>query len=195
MSDPADQPSSDAPDANPDNGQALIQGEHSDRSQPGKPAMTLLNLGPTKRPTPVAEVLSADAGNVEATNVSMERSGAENIKAERLTMSYSGAKSIDARSAQLESSGVVSLQADHAVLHNSAAISVTARDVRLVKGRTVLLRADSATIDEGARVLIYAGPSSAMMRPTLDAAGAAAAGAGVGLVFLLIGAMMRRLFR
>ena len=195
MSDPADQPRSDAPDANPDDGQTLIHGEPAHRSQTGKPATTLLNLGPTKRPTPVAEVLSADAGNVEATTVSMERSGAENIKAERLTMSYSGANRIDARSAQLDSSGVVSLQADHAVLHDSAAFSVTARDVRLVKGRTVLLRADSATIDEGARVLIYAGPSSATMRPVLDAAGAAAAGAGMGLVVLLFGAVMRRLFR
>lgn len=195
MGDSADQHNPTAHNQPNDADRAMNQNGHQIRSEPAKSATTLLNTGPTKTPTLATEVLRADAGDVQATTVTMERSGAETIAAERLTMSYSGAREIEARSAQLNASGVVSLDADYAVLHDSAAVSVNAREVRVVKGRAALVRAQSATIDAGARILIYAGRPDATIRPTLDTTGAFAAGAGFGLVVLLVGSFFRRLLR
>ncbi len=159
------------------------------------PPAAILKASTTKSPTAAPELLRADAGDVEAVTVAMDRSGAERVAAQRVVMTNSGAKAVETRSAQLDRSGVVALRADHAVLHASSAVSVGADEVRLVKGRVGLVRAKTATVDPGARVLVYAGPAGPDLRPAVDAAGAAAFGAGIGVVLLRLGSLLRRTVR
>ncbi len=169
-------------------------GERDDNPSSDVPT-TIIKASATKSPAPASEVLRSDAGDIEATNVAMERSGADEITAQRVIMTNSGAKSIDARSAQLDRSGVVSLRSQHAVLHGGTVACVIADEARLVKTKALVVAAKAATIEEGARVLIYAGPPSLQLRPAVAAAGAAAFGAGLGLAFLLLGPVLRRIAR
>jgi len=157
------------------------------------PAETLLKASATKSPAPATELLRADAGDVQATTVSMERSGADHVTGERVIMNRSGAKTLEARSAQLDRSGVVLLRSEHAVLQGGSALAVTASEVRMVKGKALLVRAAQASIEGDARVLIYAGAPSAEVRPVIDARGAAALGAGLGVVMFLLRSLRRRL--
>ncbi len=156
---------------------------------------TILKASTTKSPTEAAELLRADVGDVEATTVSMERSGADRVTGQRVIMSRSGAKTLEARSAQLDRSGVVSLRSEHTVLHAGSTVNVMAGEVRMVKSRALVLTTKQATVEEGSRILVYAGPASAGVKPALDAAGAAGFGAGFGLVLLLLGSLVRRLMR
>ena len=155
---------------------------------------TILKASTTKAPTEASELLRADAGDVEATTVAMERSGADRVTGQRVIMHRSGARRLEARSAQLDRSGVVSLRGEHVVLHAGSAVGVVADEVRLVKSRAVVL-VGNATVEEGARVLVHVGPAAGGGRPTVDAAGAAGFGAAFGLVVLLFGSLVRRLFR
>ena len=156
---------------------------------------TILKASTTKTPTPAAEVLRADAGDVEATTVSMERSGADKVTGQRVIMNRSGARTLEARSAQLDRSGVVTLQSEHAVLHGGSAVAVVAKEARIVKSKVLLLVGNQAELDAGSRVLIHVGSGTRggeAARPTLDALGAAGFGAGFGLVLVLLGALLRR---
>jgi hypothetical protein len=58
-----------------------------------------------------------------------------------------------------------------------------------------MLKADRATIETGTKVAIYAGPAGEEMRPLVDIRGAAAFGAGLGAALLLLGSLLRRIFR
>ena len=58
-----------------------------------------------KSASEATELIRADAGDVTATTVSMDRSGAERITADRVTMERSGARTIDAKSVQMDRSG------------------------------------------------------------------------------------------
>lgn len=131
-------------------------------------------------PTAASELLRADAGDVDAQTVRMERSGADAIKAERVTMDRSGARSIETRSAQLDRSGVLSLTADHAVVHAGSVASLSATEARVSRSRVFVLRSDQTHLESGARVLLHlgkgAGPRSA---------GAVGAAAGTLLVAVL----------
>ncbi|MBA2278136.1 MAG: hypothetical protein H0W06_10270, partial [Chloroflexia bacterium] len=51
----------------------------------------------TKTPMPARELLRQDAGDLDADQVTMERSGAESIKAQRVSMDRSGAKVLETR--------------------------------------------------------------------------------------------------
>jgi hypothetical protein len=73
--------------------------------------------------------------------------------------------------------------------------STVADNVRLVKGKTLVVAAKSATVEDGARILVYAGPPGAAVLPAVDAAGAAAFGAGLGAALLLLAPLIRRLLR
>ncbi|HET7092065.1 MAG TPA: hypothetical protein VFI22_01270 [Thermomicrobiales bacterium] len=141
------------------------------------------------------DMVRADAGEVRAANVTMEKSGAEAIVAERLSMENSGAKSIEAKSAQIEQSGIMTLRSDNASVYQSSALAVFGKTIRLAKSAALIVKADRVEADAGTRVLLHIGSAADGTRPALDAAGAAAFGAAFGAVVLLFGSLLRRLFR
>lgn len=155
----------------------------------------IVSAGAEKRPTEATELLRAEAGRVEANMVTMERAGAEQITAERVIMTNSGARTVDARSAQVDRSGILGLRSEKAVLSNSTAVGVATGEARIVRGSTFLLKAEAATIEGNARIAIYAGPPSDAIHPLVDARGAAVFGAAAGAVLVVLGAIMRRMFR
>ena len=155
----------------------------------------VVSAGPENRPTVATELLRAEAGDVRAGTIALERAGAEQVTAERVVMTNSGARTIDARSAQVDRSGILAVRSDKAVFYNSTAIAVSTDEARIVRGQVLLLKADRATIEGDARIAVYAGTASDSVRPLVDVRGAAAFGAGLGAVLLLFGSVLRRLFR
>jgi hypothetical protein len=155
----------------------------------------IVSAGPENHPTIATEILRAEAGDVQATTVTLDHAGAEQVTAERIVMINSGARTVGARSAQVDRSGILTVRSDKAVFSNSTAIAIATEEARIVRSRVVMLKADRATIEAGAKVVIYAGPSSENMRPLADVRGAAAFGAGLGAVLLLLGPFLRRILR
>ena len=155
----------------------------------------IVSAGPENRPAVATEMLRAEASDVHATTVSMDRAGAEQVSAERVVMTNSGARTVEARSAQVERSGILAVRSDKAVFSNSTAIAIATEEARIVRSRVFMLKADRATIEAGAQVAIYAGPPGETMRPLVDIRGAAAFGAGLGVVLLVLGSLLRRVFR
>ena len=119
----------------------------------------IVSAGPENRPTVATEILRAEAGDVHATMVTMERAGAEQVTAERIVMTNSGARTVEARSAQVDRSGILAVRSDKAVFSNSTAIAIATEEARIVRSRVLMLKADRATIEAGAKVAIYAGPA------------------------------------
>src|SRR5918993_2196315 len=62
----------------------------------------IVSAGPENRPTVATEMLRAEAGDVHATTVAMDRAGAEQVTAARVVMTNSGARTVEAHSAQVE---------------------------------------------------------------------------------------------
>jgi hypothetical protein len=155
----------------------------------------IVSAGAENRPTVATEILRAEAGDVHAAMVTMERAGAEQVTAERIVMTNSGARTVEARSAQVDRSGILAVRSDKAVFSNSTAIAIATEEARIVRSRVLMLKADRATIEAGANVAIYAGPAGENMRPLADVRGAAAFGAGLGAVLLLLGPLLRRVLR
>lgn len=155
----------------------------------------IVSAGPENRPTVATELLRAEAGDVQATTVTMDRAGAEQVTAERVVMTNSGARTVEARSAQVDRSGILAVRSDKAVFSNSTAIAVATAEARIVRSRVFMLKADWATIEAGAKIAIYAGPAGENVRPLADVRGAAAFGAGLGAVLLLLGSLLRRVLR
>ena len=155
----------------------------------------IVSAGPENRPTVATEILRAEAGDVDSTTVSMDRAGAEQVTAERVVMTNSGARTVEARSAQVDRSGILTVRSDKAVFSNSTAIAIATDEARIVRSRVFALKADRATIEPGTKVAIYAGPADENMRPLADVRGAAAFGAGLAVVLLLLGSLLRRIFR
>jgi hypothetical protein len=155
----------------------------------------IVSAGPENRPTIATEILRAEASDVHATTVAMDRAGAEQVNAERVVMTNSGARTVEARSAQVERSGILAVRSDKAVFSNSTAIAIATEEARIVRSRVFMLKADRVTIEAGAQVAIYAGPLDENVRPLADVRGAAAFGAGLGAVLLLVGSLLRRVFR
>jgi hypothetical protein len=81
------------------------------------------------------------------------------------------------------------------VFSNSTAIAIATEEARIVRSRVLMLKTDRAMIEAGAKVAIYAGPADENMRPLADIRGAAAFGAGLGAVLLLLGSLLRWVFR
>ena len=151
----------------------------------GATPTTMLKASATKAPVPAAELLRGNAGDIQATTVSMERSGAERITAERAVMDRSGARTLDARSAQLDRSGVVTLKSERAVIQDGSAMVVTAGEVRLVKSK-VAVAAGPLTADGETRILFHVGPVTGGARPLVDASSVAGwVAAAVAAVLLL----------
>jgi hypothetical protein len=155
----------------------------------------IVSAGAENRPTVATEMLRAEAGDVHAATVMMDRAGAEQVTAERIVMTNSGARTVEARSAQVDRSGILAMRSDKAVISNSTAIAIATEEARIVRSRVVMLKADRATIEAGTKVAIYAGPAAENMRPLADVRGAAAFGAGLGAVLLLLGPFVRRVLR
>lgn len=166
-------------------------GAADDAAIPTGTPTTVEKSPPSKAPLHAAELLRTDAGRVEATTVTMERSGAEQISAERVTMTQSGAKHMDARSAQLDRSGVVSLQAERAVMHDGSAVGIAADEVRLVKSAAFAVIAGEAHLESGARAFLVVGPTTGEGRPLIDGRGAAAFGAAFAVVVLVLRRLVR----
>lgn len=145
-----------------------------------------------KTPAPASELLRSDAGDVDATTVTMDRSGAEQVTAERVVMTKSGAKSVEARSVQLDDSGAMSVQAEQAVLQSSSAMAIIAEEARIVNSRVGVMSAGTATFEPGAGVVIFAGNAEGDVRAVVNAAGAAAFGAAFAFVLLIVGRLLRR---
>ena len=154
----------------------------------------VVDAGPEHRPERATELLRAEAGNVHANNVTMERSGAEQITVQRIVMTNSGARTIDARSAQIDRSGILGVKSDKAVFYNSTVLAAAAGEARIVRGAVLLLKAESVTVEGDARIGILAGPGCDAVRPLVDGRGAAAFGAAAGAVIVVLGAILRRIF-
>jgi hypothetical protein len=146
----------------------------------------------TKSPVEANELLRADAGDVQATTVTMDRSGAETVTAQRVTMERSGAKTLDARSAQLVNSGVAILKSERAVMQGGSAVLVSTAEARLVNSRAVVVVADRLTGEGELKALLHIGSSDGCIRPVLDGRGALGFGAAFGLVMLVFGGLVRR---
>lgn len=155
---------------------------------------TSINIGPANRPTATTELLRAEAGDVTADQVAMERAGAEHVSAQRVIMTNSGARTVDARSAQIDRSGILAIRSEKAVLYHSTAVAVAAEEARIVRGNVFALKANEATIEGEARIAIYAGPPGTV-QPLLDGRAAAAFGAALGVVLVMLSAILRRLAR
>ncbi len=160
----------------------------------GAPSEVIVKAGPENRPIAATELLRTETGDVQSHTVTMERAGAEQVTAERVIMTNSGARTIDARSAQVDRSGVLAVNSEKAVFYNSSAIAVAAEEARIVRGRVFMVKADRAAFEGDAKIAIYVGPIGEA-RPLVDARGAAAFGAGLGAVAVVLGSLLRRLFR
>jgi hypothetical protein len=155
----------------------------------------VVSAGPENRPTVASEILRAEARDVQASMVAMERAGAEQVSAERVVMTNSGARTVEARSAQVDRSGILAMRTDKAVISNSTAIAIATEEARIVRSRVFMLKADRATIEPGAKIAIYAGPVDETIQPLADVRAAAAFGAGLGAALLLFGSLLRRVLR
>jgi hypothetical protein len=155
----------------------------------------LIKPGPEFRPEVATELLRAEAGDITAETVTMERAGAEHITAQRLVMTNSGARTLEARSAQVDRSGILVVQSEKAVFTNSTAVAVATEETRIVRSRVAALKTEHATFEGDTRIAVYAGPLPEGVRPLVDSRGAAACGAALGGVLLLLGALLRRLLR
>lgn len=146
----------------------------------------------TRSPHLASELLRADAGDVSATTVTMDRSGAEHIEAQRVIMDRSGAQRLEARSAQLDRSGVVLLRSDRAVLHKGSVMVVTASEARLVKSRALAVVSGKTVVEGRVNTLVHVGPAEGDVRPVFDTVGALSFGAALGFTALFIGRLVRR---
>ncbi|MGH2531153.1 MAG: hypothetical protein ACRDJW_02495 [Thermomicrobiales bacterium] len=149
----------------------------------------------TKSPTAASELLYADAGDVEATTVTMERSGAETVTGQRVVMDHSDARHVDARSAQLDRSGVLSLKSERAVLHGGAAGVVAAGEARIVRSKVGLIASGQTTVEGDLKALVHIGPVDGNVRTVLDPVSAVGAGAAFGVVVVIARWLARRLLR
>ena len=87
------------------------------------------------------------------------------------------------------------MRSDKAVFSNSTAIAIATEEARIVRSRVLMLKADRATIEAGTKIAVYAGPADEKVQPLVDARGAAAFGAGLGVVLLFLGSLLRRVVR
>jgi hypothetical protein len=155
----------------------------------------IISAGAENHPTPAPELLRAEAGDIRANQVSMDRAGAERITADRVIMTNSGARSIDADSAQIDRSGILTVRADKAVFSNTTTFAVATNEARITRSNVFALKTGVATFEGEVNVAVYAGPPADGMRPLLDAPAAAAFGAGLGAALLLLGGLLRRIIR
>lgn len=170
---------------------------HPDNAAAADPDATseiILPTGPEQKPVAATELLRAEARDVQATELTMERSGAETIRAERLVMTNSGARTVEARSAQIDSSGILAVKSEKAVFQNTTVLAAATTEARVVRGNVFLLKADEVTIEGDARVGVLAGPGCNGVKPMFDVLGALALGTAAGIALAILNALSRRIF-
>ena len=141
----------------------------------------------------VVELLHADAGDVEASRVSLEQSTARTISAEHISINQSAIRDISADTATMTQSASFVLKSSDIALHESAAGLVSGNQVDLFDTAVGLVRGP-VTIGEGsARILIQIGPANPHLKPVLDAKSALGLGAGFGASLVLLSRLLRRL--
>ncbi len=155
-------------------------------------AATVEKSNTTKSPLLGSELLYADAGNVEATNVTLEHSGAETVTAERATIEHSDVKSLEARSVQFTKSGALRVNAENAVLQGSSAGFIQADEARLVKSRAVVINAGKLTAEGNVNTFLQFGPVEGEIKTVFTPQSAAGFGIAFGLVVLVLGGIFRR---
>lgn len=175
--------------------QGNLTQENSHATDQSPPSSVVGKMSTSKSATEVDELLRADAGDIDATTVSMDRSGAEQITAQRVTMDRSGAKSMETRSAQLTDSGVASLKSEHAVLQGSAAVLVAAAEARVVKSRALAIVAGTLNAEEDVKTVLYIGPAERGIRTVLTVPSALGLGVGFGIAVLVVGRLFKSIFR
>jgi hypothetical protein len=167
------------------------QATHEPGTNGAHPPQAVAKETAYRAPHEASELLRSDAGDVNATTVTMDRSGAEQITSERVSLERSGAKSITTKSAQLERSGVLNLTSDNTVLHNSTATVVTTREARIVKSNILFFRADNAKVEGELKTLVHVGQACDNVKPVFDTQGALRFGAALGAMLLLGGRLLR----
>jgi hypothetical protein len=155
----------------------------------------ILPVGPERQPVAATELLRAEARDVHANELTMERSGAETITAERLVMTNSGARTVEARSAQIDNSGILAVKSEKAVFQNATVLAAATSEARVVRSNVFLLKADEVTVEGDTRIGVLAGPGCNGVKPMFDVKGALALGAGVGMVLATLNALARGLFK
>jgi hypothetical protein len=155
---------------------------------------TVQKTGTTKSPRLGSELLYADAGNVEATNVTLEHSGADKITADRVTVEHSDVRLLDAKSVQMVNSGALKVQAERAVFQNGGAVIVQADEVRMVKSKAVVVNAGRLTTEGNVQTVLHIGPVEGEIRTVMTPQSAIGFGAGLGFVLLILGGVFRRIF-
>lgn len=184
------------------------------RQHDGVAAGSVSTSAPPSGAEPTGELISAerdvnlrhqDAGEINAVQVRMDRSGAEHIDAQRVTMTNSGAKSMSVQSAQLDKSGILFLKGDRAVFQDSSSIVTQVRDLRIARSRVGIAQSGTTTIENDSRIGVLQSGSvvaggdihsrflfSGSVRAdgdvmvTFNAASAAALGAGFAAGLLLL---------
>jgi hypothetical protein len=151
----------------------------------------ILPTGPERQPVAATELLRAEARDVQASELTMERSGAETITAERLVMTNSGARTVEARSAQIESSGILAVKSEKAVFQNATVLAAAMSEARIVRGTVFLLKADNVAVEGDARIGVLAGPGCNGVKPVFDVKGALALGAAAGLTLSILKALAK----
>jgi len=169
--------------------------ENAVAADPNATSKIILPTGPERNPVAATELLRAEARDVQANELTMERSGAETITAERLVMTNSGARTVEARSAQIDNSGILAVKSEKAVFQNATVVAVATSEARVVRGNVFLLKADEVTVEGDARIGILAGPGCNGVKPMLDVKGALALGAGIGMALAILNALARGIFK
>ncbi|CAN5776937.1 hypothetical protein BH23CHL2_BH23CHL2_16720 [soil metagenome] len=164
-----------------------------DASEPGVIRETTYKKPATREEAPATEALRTSLQSVEAETVMMNRSKSETVSGSRVVMDRSGARSIDASSAQLDRSGVVTLGSDNVVLLRSRAVQVVGEEMRMNRSQALFVSARNAEI-ENSRMVIFAGQASGEVRTVFKPVTAAIAGAGLGVVLVIFGALLRSVF-
>lgn len=164
-----------------------------DADAPGVIRETTYKKTATREEGQATEALRTSLQSVDAETVMMDRSKSETVNGSRVVMDRSGARSIEASSTQMDRSGVVSLGSDSAVLLRSRAVQVVSEELRLNRSQALFVSARNAEI-ENSRIVFFAGNASGDVRATLTPVTAALAGAGAGLVLLVLGGLLKSIF-
>jgi hypothetical protein len=148
--------------------------------------------GAAKSPVDGRELLRADAGNVQATAVTMDRAGAETVVADRVSMERSGTRTIETKSAQLDNSGVMFLKSDSAAVYKSSIAAVSANELRLSKSNALIASSRKSIVEGDFSTVFHIGPVSGDIRVLIDGKRILMLGAVIAAIFRLLGMATRR---
>lgn len=132
---------------------------------------------------------------VNATSVEARQSSLGDVTAERASITQSSVKSLEAQSAQFEQSSVFRMHAEHAVINQSAATFVTAGDIRMVKSNALVVRGTTNAVEGDLKTVFFVGEATGNVHTIFDRESALRFGAGLGAVLVVLGTLVRKIFR